>query len=69
MELKKKTFWARPSGLVVKFGALHFGSPGSIPGHRPKPFACQWPWVVAHIQKEEDWQWMLAQGESSSAKK
>ena len=24
--------------------------------------------VVAHIQKEEDWQQMLAQGESSSAK-
>ena len=25
--------------------------------------------VAAHIQKEEDWQWMLAQGKSSSAKK
>lgn len=25
--------------------------------------------VEAHIQKEEDWQWVLAQGESSSEKK
>ena len=24
--------------------------------------------LVAHIQKEEDWQWILAQRESSSAK-
>ena len=25
--------------------------------------------MVAHIQKEEDWQWMLAQGKYSSGKK
>ena len=25
--------------------------------------------VAAHLQKEHDWQWMLAQGESSSGKK
>ena len=26
------------------------------------------PVAVGHIQKEDDWQWILAQGESSSAK-
>lgn len=25
--------------------------------------------VVAHIEQEEDWQWMSAEGESPSAKK
>ena len=29
---------------------------------------CGYAAVMAHIRKEEDWQWMLAQGESSSAK-
>ena len=30
----------QPSGLVC---ALHFGSPGLVPGHGPTPLVCQWP--------------------------
>ena len=69
---KETTPWASPGGLVVKFSALCFGSPSlvscawtlyhsSVRGHAVAP--------VAHIQKEEDWQWMLAQGDSSSGGK
>ena len=63
-------FWASPSGLAFKFGMLHLsgqlwflgaGLPHlSVSGHAV---------AAAHIEKEEHWQWMLAQGESSSAKK
>ena len=69
--INKDTFRASPSGLVVKFGVLHFGGPGVIPGRGPIPLICQWPCCGggAHIQEEEDWQQMLAQGKSSSAKK
>ena len=48
-----------PSGLVVKFGALHFGGPGSVPGRRPTPLISGQAVAVTHIQKEEDWQQML----------
>ena len=54
---------------VVKFGMLCFGSLGSVPGHGPTSLIFSGHAVVAaHIQKVEDWQQMLAQGKSSSAK-
>ena len=44
---KRKNFRNYPlassSGLVVKFGTLHFDSLGSVPGHGPTPLVCQWP--------------------------
>ena len=44
---------ASPSGLVVKFGVLHFCSLGSVPGHGPMPLFCQWPWCgsSSHTKK------------------
>ena len=36
--------------LVVKFGVLHFGSPGSVPGHGPTPLVGGHAVVVTHIQ-------------------
>ena len=56
-------------GLVVNFGVLHFGSPGSVPRRRPTPLISGHAVVAARIQREEDWQQMLAHGKSSSAKK
>ena len=46
--------WASPSGLVVKFGALCFSIPGSVPGRRPTPLVSGHAVVVAHIQKKEE---------------
>ena len=55
---------------MVKFSVLCFGSLGLVPGVDLHHSCVSDPAVVApHIQKEEDWQWMLAQGKSSSAKK
>ena len=56
-------------GLEIKFGMLHFSSLGSVSRHGPTPLISGHAVALAHIQKEEDWQQMLAQGESSSAKK
>ena len=53
---------------MVKFCVLHFGVPGSIPRHRPSLVGGH-AVVAAHKLKEEDWQQILAQGESSSTKK
>ena len=61
--------WASPSSLVVKFGMLHFGGLGSVPRSGTTPLISGHAVVVAHIQKEEDWQQMLAQGKSSLAKR
>ena len=58
----------QPSGLVVKFNVLHFGSPGSAPGHGPMLFVSH-AVVVTHIQNRIRLAQMLAQGQSSSAKK
>lgn len=58
--------------LVVMFRALRFSSPGSVPSHRPTLPSCQRPCCGdgSHTkEKEEDRQWMLAQGESSLLKK
>ena len=54
---------------MVKFGAPYLGGLGLVPGHGPTPSVSGRAVVVAHIQKQEDWQQMLAQHESSSAKK
>ena len=55
---------------MVKFDALYFGSPGSVPRQDLHHSSVSSHAVAeACIQKEEDWQQMLAQGESYSAKK
>ena len=55
---------------MVKFGTLHFGGPGLVLGmDRHHSSVSGHAVAAAHIQKEEDWQLMLAQGESSSEKK
>ena len=41
--IKKIEVRASPGGLVVKFGALHFSDPGSVPRHGLTPLVCQWP--------------------------
>ena len=55
-----------PCGLVVKFSMLCFGGLGLVPRHRPthSSAAMLWQWLTE--KTEEDWQLMLAQGESSS---
>src|SRR3712207_8090203 len=41
---RSKCEWrTSPSDLMVKFGTLHFGGPGSVPGHGPTPLISQWP--------------------------
>ena len=55
-------------GLLVKFGVLRFSSPDLVPQHGLTPLVSH-ALVVTHIEKEEDWQQMLGQGESSTAKK
>ena len=54
---------------MVKFGVLCFGGPGLVPGCGPTPLISGNAVEMAHVQKEEDRQQMLAQGESSSANK
>ena len=56
------------NGLVVKFGTFHFGGPGSVPRCGLTPLVSGHAVAAAHIQKEKEWQQMLAQGESSTAK-
>ena len=56
---------------MVKFSVLRFSGLGSVPRHGPTALSVSGRAVAAHIteKKEEDWQQMLAQGESSSEKK
>ena len=59
-------YCASPSGLVIKFGTLCFGSQVRFPGmdlHHSSVSGHAVP--ATHIQKE-DWQNRLAQGESST---
>ena len=84
----RRTSVASPRGLVVKFNAFCFASPGSVPGCGPIPLIYQWPCCgggshtkrgrlardvtlgqIFLSKKEEDWQQMLTQGESSSGEK
>ena len=61
----------RPSGVVIKFDTLHFGSLGlwvQMPGadlHHSSSHAL----VVTHIRNRGRLAQMLAQGQSSSSKK
>ena len=62
---KEKRGMDWPCGLTVKFSALHFSSPCSVARHSSAAMLWQRP----AYKIEEDWQQMLAQGESSSEKK
>ena len=46
----KNPEWASPGGLVVKFGALCFGSLGLVPRHGPTALISGHAVAVAHIQ-------------------
>ena len=60
---------ASSGGLVVKVSALRFGGQGLVLGHRSTPLVCQWSCCGGGSHtKRADWQQMLAQGKSSSAK-
>ena len=59
----------QPHGLVVKFGALSFGGPGSVPQRRPTPLISSRAVALTHIRNRGRLAQMLAQGESSSGKK
>ena len=62
------SYRASPRGLVVKFSTLRFGGPvfGSrVQTYTNSPVSGH-AVAAAHLQKEEDGQQMLAQGESSS---
>ena len=61
--------WGWPQGLVVKFGALHFTSPGSVPRRGPTPLVSSHAVMASHIQNRGRLAQMSAQGESSSSKK
>ena len=63
-----KCLRGQPCGLVVKFGALGFGSLGSVPGHGSTTLVGSHAVVVTHIQNRGHLAHMLAQGDSSSAK-
>ena len=66
---QKQRVRASPGGQVVKFSTLRFGGIGSFPGAGLHHLSVSGPAAeAAHIKKEGDWQQMLAQGESSSAK-
>ena len=70
-DLKVQHTWGQPHSLVVKFDTACFSSPGSrvqIPGADWHHLSAT-PWWQPTYKVEEDWQQMLAQGESSSAKK
>ena len=47
----------QPHGLVVKFGSLHVGSPGLIPGHGTTPLTGSHTmlWQYPTYKIEEDW--------------
>ena len=70
IDVKNTKGRASPSGLVVKFGALCFGSRARFLGvHLHHLSVSGHAVTVAHIWKQEDWHQMLAQGESSLAGK
>ena len=57
-----------PRGLAVKFGALHFGSPGLVPRHRPTPLGGH-AVVATHMQNRGRLVQVLAQGNLPQLKK
>ena len=64
----KKGKGGQPCGLVIKFGTLHFGGPGSVPGGGPTPLVSGHAVVATHVQNRERLAHILAQGESFSSK-
>ena len=52
---------------MIKFGALHFGGPGLVPGHGPTPLSGHGV-AVTHTQNRGKLAQVLAQGESSLRK-
>ena len=68
-EIKKIISWGWHLGLVVKFGTLYFGSPGSVPSRGPTPLICGHAVAATHIQNGGRLTQMLAQDKSSSSKR
>ena len=67
-EWKQKKM-GQPCGLMVKFACSALAASVQFPGMELYHFSVSGHAEKgAHIQKEEDWQWILAQGESSSEK-
>ena len=68
--IRKCLLRAKPEGLVVDVQHALLWGPGFCSGvwkHTIRlSLAMLWWWLT--YKKEEDWQWMLAQGESSLAK-
>ena len=64
----KKRSRGQPCG-PLKFGTLHFGSLGSVPWHGPAPLISGHAVAVTHIQNRGILVQVVAQGQSSSAKK
>ena len=54
---------------MIEFGVLHSSGLGLVPVCGPTPLVSGQAVAATHIQKEDDWQQMLAQGQSSSVKK
>ena len=48
---------------MVKFGVLHFSSPGSVPRHGPTPLISSRAVAVTHIQNRGRLAQILAQGQ------
>ena len=68
--LHLKIMWASLSGLVVKFSMLCLAAQVQFLGTDLHHLSVSGHAVAAaHVQKEEDWQWMLAQCKASSGKK
>ena len=62
--------WTSLAGLAVTFSVLCLGGLSSFPGVDRHHLSVGGHTVgVAHIQKEEDWQQMVAQGEIFLSKK
>ena len=57
---QKYNSWGQLHGRMVKFGALHFGGPGSVPRHGPTPLVHGHAVVVPHIQNRGRLAEMLA---------
>ena len=66
--ISEKAMGGWPCGLVVKFGMLCFGGPGSVPRHGPTRLVGRHAVTVTHVQNRVRWAQTLAQGKSSSSK-
>ena len=67
---ENKNVGPAPMAYWLKFHTLCFSGPGLVPGHGTTCLSLNGhAMAAAHIEKEEHWQWLLAQGKSSPAKK